>query len=87
MRVALTAIRGYKLLLWPHFRGSCRYLPGCSDYAAEALMRHGLLRGTWLAARRLSRCHPFGGHGYDPVPQNSSVERSVGGADLQVRVN
>jgi putative membrane protein insertion efficiency factor len=62
------AIRGYKLVLSPFFRGSCRYLPGCADYASEALLRHGLIRGGWLAGRRLARCHPLGGHGYDPVP-------------------
>jgi len=70
VRVALAAIRGYKLFLWPHFRGSCRYLPGCADYASEALIRHGLVRGSWLAARRIARCHPFGSHGYDPVPHS-----------------
>lgn len=68
MRAALVAIRGYKLLFWPHFRGSCRFLPGCADYASEALLRHGFFRGSWLAARRLAKCHPLGPHGYDPVP-------------------
>jgi putative membrane protein insertion efficiency factor len=47
----------------------CRYLPTCSVYAVEALQRHGALRGSWLTARRLSRCHPWGGHGADPVPE------------------
>jgi len=46
----------------------CRFLPTCSDYALEALRRHGALAGTWLSLRRLSRCHPFGSSGYDPVP-------------------
>ncbi|HTZ09613.1 MAG TPA: membrane protein insertion efficiency factor YidD, partial [Acidimicrobiales bacterium] len=46
----------------------CRYLPTCSDYAAEALERHGAGRGSWLAVRRLGRCHPWGGRGVDPVP-------------------
>jgi len=47
---------------------SCRYHPSCSAYAIEALSRYGAARGGWLAVKRLARCHPFGGHGYDPVP-------------------
>ena len=46
----------------------CRYTPSCSTYALEALQAHGAIRGSWLATRRLARCHPWGGHGYDPVP-------------------
>jgi putative membrane protein insertion efficiency factor len=67
-RTAVAALRAYKLLLSPLFTGSCRFVPSCSDYAREAIVRHGILKGTWLAARRLGRCHPFGSSGLDPVP-------------------
>jgi len=61
-------VRGYQLLISPLLPPSCRYLPSCSDYAIEALARHGALRGGGLALRRLFRCHPWGASGYDPVP-------------------
>ncbi len=69
VRAALAALRAYKLMLSPLFTGACRFDPSCSTYAADALRAHGLLSGTWLALRRLARCHPFGGSGYDPVPR------------------
>jgi uncharacterized protein len=47
---------------------SCRYQPSCSAYAIQALRRYGALKGSWLAMKRIARCHPWGGHGYDPVP-------------------
>ncbi len=61
-------IRGYQLLLSPLLPPSCRFYPSCSQYALEAVTRHGALRGGWLAARRLVRCHPFHPGGNDPVP-------------------
>ena len=61
-------IRAYQLLVAPVLPPSCRYYPSCSHYAAEAIARHGPWHGTVLAARRLLRCHPWGGSGYDPVP-------------------
>ena len=61
-------VRGYQILISPLLPPSCRYEPTCSAYAVEALQRHGLLRGSWLTVRRLVRCHPWGGSGYDPVP-------------------
>jgi hypothetical protein len=66
--LALIAIRVYQHLLAPLLGGGCRHLPTCSHYASEAIERHGFLRGSALALRRLSRCHPFGTRGYDPVP-------------------
>ena len=62
------AHRAYKLTLSPLIGRHCRYLPTCSDYAAQALIEHGPWRGGWLAAQRLCSCHPFGGSGYDPPP-------------------
>ncbi|MCC7035187.1 MAG: membrane protein insertion efficiency factor YidD [Acidobacteria bacterium] len=67
--VGLALIRVYKAVFSPWFAGSCRFVPGCADYTSEAVARFGLVRGSWLGARRLCRCHPLGGHGYDPVPQ------------------
>lgn len=67
-RIGLALIRTYKVVFSPWFTGNCRFVPGCADYTSEAITRFGLIRGTWLGARRLSRCHPLGGHGYDPVP-------------------
>ncbi len=61
-------IRAYQLVLSPVLPASCRYWPSCSHYAAEAIARHGAGRGSWLALRRLLRCHPWGGSGIDPVP-------------------
>jgi uncharacterized protein len=61
-------IRAYQLFIAPVLPASCRYYPSCSHYAAEAIARHGPWRGAWLATRRLLRCHPWGGSGYDPVP-------------------
>jgi putative membrane protein insertion efficiency factor len=53
----------------------CRYTPSCSTYALDALRRFGLVRGLWLATRRLARCHPWGAHGFDPVPDTFSLRR------------
>jgi uncharacterized protein len=64
----LLLIKAYKVLLSPILPPSCRYLPTCSDYAVQAISKHGPFKGGWLAIKRISRCHPLGGHGYDPVP-------------------
>lgn len=61
-------IRIYRYFISPLLPASCRYYPTCSSYAMEALAVHGPLKGSWLTLRRLARCHPFGGQGYDPVP-------------------
>lgn len=67
-RPLILTVRLYQATLGGLLGGHCRFSPTCSEYAVEALQRHGALRGTWLTARRLLRCHPLGGAGYDPVP-------------------
>ena len=68
MKVALlAAIRLYRTMISPLLPVSCRYLPTCSEYGLEAVERHGALRGAWMTATRIARCHPFHAGGYDPV--------------------
>ncbi|MEM7022633.1 MAG: membrane protein insertion efficiency factor YidD [Pseudomonadota bacterium] len=62
-------IRLYRVAISPYIQPRCRYLPTCSEYALEALARHGPVSGIWLSVRRFARCHPWGGFGYDPVPE------------------
>lgn len=64
----IVLIRMYQAVLGPLMGGHCRFVPTCSHYGLEAYRVHGPIRGTWLTLRRLVRCHPFGGGGYDPVP-------------------
>jgi putative membrane protein insertion efficiency factor len=65
-------VRIYRWTVSPFMPMSCRYAPTCSEYALEALARHGALRGALLTVRRLGRCHPWGGSGYDPVPPDQT---------------
>ncbi len=67
-RALIGVVRVYRRWISPALPPACRFVPSCSAYAEEALRKHGAARGSWLAARRLLRCHPFGGSGYDPVP-------------------
>lgn len=67
-RLLALPVRGYRLLFSPWVGYNCRYQPTCSAYALEALQKHGGLRGGWLAARRIARCHPWGRSGIDNVP-------------------
>jgi putative membrane protein insertion efficiency factor len=67
-RVLMGLIWVYQSTIGPTLPPACRFQPTCSQYAFTAIERHGALRGTWLAARRLARCQPWGGSGYDPVP-------------------
>lgn len=71
----LLLIRGYRQLLSPLLPPSCRFQPTCSAYALEAITRHGAVVGSWLAIKRILRCHPWSAGGYDPVPENVSGNR------------
>jgi putative membrane protein insertion efficiency factor len=62
-------IRFYQAAISPYTPAACRFSPTCSSYSLEALQVHGLLKGSWLAIRRIGKCHPWGGSGYDPVPK------------------
>ena len=67
-------IRTHQLIVSPILKTNCRYLPTCSEYSLESLKKHGLLRGCYLSFKRILHCHPFGGHGYDPVPEKIKKE-------------
>lgn len=67
-RVLILPIKFYQGAISPMLPPSCRYTPTCSQYAIEALKKHGPIKGSWLAIKRICRCHPWGGSGYDPVP-------------------
>jgi len=77
-KVLILLIRAYQVVLSPFVGGACRFLPSCSAYAVEAIAIHGAWRGSMLAARRLSRCHPFGRAGFDPVPSPRSSTSNLG---------
>ena len=77
-RAMIGAVRVYQAARAGHV-SPCRFYPSCSAYALEAVERHGALRGTWLAVRRVSRCHPFGGHGVDLVPDEWPRAGRAGG--------
>ncbi len=68
-------IRGYQLFVSPVLGSNCRFDPTCSAYAQESVKRFGATRGTWLALKRIARCHPWGGYGHDPVPERAPQNR------------
>jgi hypothetical protein len=77
------ALRQYQRFISPLLPHSCRFIPTCSEYAMEAIERHGAVRGSWLALARLMRCHPFARAGYDPVPPE--VEQAFRAASLRCK--
>jgi putative membrane protein insertion efficiency factor len=69
IKILLGIIRFYQLAISPYLgQSNCRYTPTCSDYTRKALQKYGIRKGLWLSIKRISRCAPWGGHGYDPVP-------------------
>ena len=75
--IAIIPIKFYQLAISPLFPPSCRHVPTCSEYAIQALKIHGLFYGSWLAVKRILRCHPWGTQGYDPVPPKVNKEKST----------
>ncbi|MBR3676741.1 MAG: membrane protein insertion efficiency factor YidD [Alphaproteobacteria bacterium] len=67
-KLPIALIKIYQIFISPLCPGVCRFRPTCSQYAIEAIKVHGVIKGTWLSFRRICRCHPWGGSGYDPVP-------------------
>ncbi|MCK5040747.1 MAG: membrane protein insertion efficiency factor YidD [Sphingomonadales bacterium] len=74
--VAKGFIKLYSRFISPMLAPSCRYQPTCSAYAVEAIESHGGIKGVWLALRRIGRCHPWGGEGFDPVPENHKKDEA-----------
>ena len=70
--IVLIPIKAYQLILSPLFGPSCRFQPTCSTYAIEALKKHGVIQGLWLTIKRLVKCNPWGGQGFDPVPEKKN---------------
>lgn len=71
-------VKLYRLTISPWLGGNCRFQPTCSTYAIEALQSHGVMHGSWLAAKRIARCNPWGGSGYDPVPGETKDNDETG---------
>lgn len=66
--IPIVVVKFYQIVISPFFPSSCRFTPTCSAYSIEALKKYGFVKGLWLTIKRLLRCHPWGGHGFDPVP-------------------
>ena len=70
-------VKFYQAAVSPYLGSNCRYTPTCSQYTVEALRMHGLFTGGWLAIKRITSCHPWGGHGYDPVPTKEELKKRI----------
>ena len=66
--IPIVLVKVYQYTISPFFPNSCRFTPSCSEYSLQAFEKHGFLKGFWLTVNRLRKCHPWGGHGYDPIP-------------------
>lgn len=75
--VVLRLLKLYKFMVSPALPAACRYVPTCSEYAIEAVERYGALRGGWISVRRILRCHPLAGSGYDPVVKHTSTREFI----------
>ena len=76
-KMVILPIRFYQLAISPLIGQKCRYQPTCSHYMVEAIEEWGIIKGIWLGLKRIFTCHPWGGHGYDPVPKNLKSEKNV----------
>ena len=72
--IIIILIRVYQFILSPILKNNCRYMPTCSEYSIISLKKHGTIKGISLSVKRILRCHPFGGYGYDPVPKKTNTE-------------
>ena len=73
-KLFILIIKFYKYFISPYFLSNCRYLPTCSEYSINALQVHGLIKGLYYSSKRIIRCHPLGGQGFDPVPKKTTKE-------------
>ncbi|MBI1954604.1 MAG: membrane protein insertion efficiency factor YidD [Proteobacteria bacterium] len=74
-RLIIALIYSYRFCISPFIPGRCRFVPTCSQYAIHAIEYHGVLKGLWLALKRLCRCHPYGSYGYDPISKHSHTQK------------
>lgn len=75
-KLFILPIRFYQVAISPYLGSNCRHTPTCSQYAIEAIREWGVVKGIWLGTKRIARCHPWGTHGYDPVPKNEKHRHS-----------